>query len=75
MGVGFVQATITAHKPVVGIAWIDPDAMVVYVFVFLTGRNKSFAAICAVVHVGIHGKDLVDVFGVTENFLVVVAAC
>ena len=74
MCVGFVKPAVAANQPVVGIGRVYPDAVVVYVFVFFAGWLKVFAAVCAVVHVGIHGEYFVDVIGVTDDFLVVVAA-
>ena len=59
----------------VGVVGINPNAVVVNVFVSLTCRDKRFTTVGAVVHVGIHRKDFIDVFGVAENFLIVVATC
>ena len=74
MCVGFVQTAVAAHQPVIGVAGVYPDAVVVYVFVALAGWHEVFAAVGAVVHVGVHRKDFVDVFGIAEDFLVVVTA-
>jgi hypothetical protein len=52
------------------------ESLVAYVPIFADVQYKFavFTAVCAVVHVGVHRKDFVDVFGVAENFLVVVTA-
>jgi len=74
MRIGFIQTTVAAHQPMIGIAGVYPDAMVVYVLVFLASGYECFTAVSAVVHVSVHSKNFIDVLGVTEYFLVVVAA-
>ena len=58
----------------IGITRIYPNAMIIYVFISLACRNEGFSAVRTVVHVGVHSKDFIDILGVTENFLVIVAA-
>ena len=74
MRVRFIYTAVATHQPVVGVAGVNPDAVVVYVFVALAGWHEFFTAVGAVVHVGIHRKDFVDVFWIAEDFLVIVAA-
>ena len=69
----FIESTIATDQPMRRLGWIDPNDVVIDVFIAFTRVSEGFARVIGYFHVGIHAKQAIGVGGIHKNLLVVVA--
>src|SRR5215207_373161 len=63
----FVNATVATNEIVVRVLWIDPDIVIVYVFISLAEAANSAAAIIRHHQKHVHDVDALDVFRIRDD--------
>ena len=68
---GLVETAVTAGEQVIGVVRVDPQGVVVNVFVGLGHVVEGLAAVLGDLHPGVHRVDGVGVVGIDDQLLVV----
>src|SRR5579884_2207041 len=67
----FVQSAVAPNKVVVGISGIDPDHVIIDVFVLLAEHAESLAAVIGHANENVHHVNAIDVLGIGEDLRVI----